>query len=43
MSYEMILALHVLVMGYWIGSNLVVNSRSRYVLIKARPRTSRPW
>ena len=28
MSYEMILALHVLVMGYWIGSDLVVNALS---------------
>jgi hypothetical protein len=31
MSYEVILWLHVLVMGYWIGSDLVVNALTHYV------------
>jgi hypothetical protein len=31
MSYEIILSLHVLVMGYWIGSDLVVNALTHYV------------
>jgi len=31
MSYELILTLHVLVMGYWIGSDLVVNALTHYV------------
>jgi hypothetical protein len=31
MSYEIILWLHVLVMGYWIGSDLVVNQLTHYV------------
>ena len=30
-SYEVILWLHVLVMGYWIGSDLVVNALTHYV------------
>ena len=31
MSYDIILWLHVLVMGYWIGSDLVVNALTHYV------------
>jgi hypothetical protein len=30
-SYEILLWLHVLVMGYWIGSDLVVNALTHYV------------
>jgi hypothetical protein len=30
-SYEIMLWLHVLVMGYWIGSDLVVNALTHYV------------
>lgn len=30
-SYDVILWLHVLVMGYWIGSDLVVNALTHYV------------
>jgi hypothetical protein len=31
-SYEVLLWLHVLVMGYWIGSDLVVNALTHYVV-----------
>jgi len=31
-SYDILLWLHVLVMGYWIGSDLVINALSHYVV-----------
>ncbi len=31
MSYDLMLWLHVMVMGYWIGSDLVVNALTHYV------------
>ncbi|HVN43594.1 MAG TPA: hypothetical protein VMT50_12490, partial [Steroidobacteraceae bacterium] len=45
-SYEFLLWMHVLVMGYWVGSDLVVNALTLY-LVRARtlpgPERKRLW